>query len=167
MKKVAHPGLLGVIALATLAAVIFEVVGHSQLRGVQNLGLGLFLIVLFTPVKALVLERFGAVRPYWSSLVANASSMLLGLPFHLSLTLGLKLLTSFVISAVIEAVALYAFGASRSPMKCGAMATYASLIGHILFAGYLLCVDNTLVGVAVLLVGFTLLQAPSFFSSFR
>ncbi len=167
MKRVAHPGLLGAIALAALAAAIFEVVAHPGLRGIRNLGFGLFLILLFTPVKALVLDRFGAARPYWSSLLANASSMLLGLPFHLPLAPGSKLLTSFAISTVIETAALYAFGASRSLKRCLAMAAYASLIAHTLFAGYLLFSRNTVAGVAVLLAGFALLQAPSFFPRLR
>jgi len=75
------------LVLVVLLSVLVFALGLYLQEGPtwQGLGMAVFLILLWTPLKGLIYRRLEASKPYESALAANASSEIAGLPVHLAL----------------------------------------------------------------------------------
>jgi hypothetical protein len=73
--------LLVLLVLLVFALALYVQEGPTW----RSLGMALFLILIWTPLKGLLYRRLEAARPYESARAANASSELAGLPVHLGL----------------------------------------------------------------------------------
>jgi hypothetical protein len=151
--------LVLVILLALLVAALALYVREGPTW--TGLGMALFLILIWTPVKGLIYRRLEAAKPYESALAANASSELAGLPFHLALSFWPLMGTSFLVSASIETLALAAVGGAASWRRCLFLAFYGSLVVHLMTVGWFASHRSLAVGVPFLLAGIVLFHLPS------
>jgi hypothetical protein len=129
----------------------------------ESLGMALFLIVIWTPLKGLLYRRLGGRKPYQSALLANASSELAGLPFTLAIGFWPLMGVSFVISAAIESVALVAMRTAKSVGRSVAIATYGSAVVHLITAGFFVSQRNLTLGLPLIVVGILLFHLPAIF----
>ena len=127
----------------------------------SSLGMALFLIVIWTPIKGLVYRRLQAARPYESALAANAASELSGLPVHLALPFWPLMGVSFLVSAAIETLALAALRTAPSFRRCLFLAFYGSLMVHLMTVGWFASQRNLAIGVPFLLAGIALFHLPA------
>jgi hypothetical protein len=157
--------LLLVILLALgIAALALYVREGPTWRG---LGMALFLILIWTPLKGLLYRRLSAVRPYESALAANAASELSGLPVHLGFSFWPLMGASFLISAAIESLALAAMGSAPSFRRCVFLAFYGSLVVHLMTAGWFVSQRSLALGIFLVVVGVVLFHLPAHSSSLR
>jgi hypothetical protein len=127
----------------------------------QGLGMAVFLILIWTPLKGLVYRRLEAARPYEGALAANASSELAGLPFHLALSFWPLMGVSFLVSAAIETLALAAVGSASSWRRCLFLAVYGSLVVHLMTVGWFASHRSLALGIPFLLAGIALFHLPA------
>jgi hypothetical protein len=127
----------------------------------EGLGMAVFLIVIWTPVKGLLYRRLEAVRPYESAFAANTSSELAGLPFHLALSFWPLMGVSFLVSAAIETLALAAIGSASTFRRCLFLSFYGSLVVHLMTVGWFASHRSLALGVPFLLAGIVLFHLPS------
>jgi hypothetical protein len=148
---------------ALLLGLAVVALGFYLLEGptLTGLGMSLFLILIWTPIKGLLYQRLEGLKPYQSALAANASSELTGLPFHLELPFWPLMAVSFLVSGAIEVLALAAMGTAISWKRCLFLAFYGSLVVHLMTVGWFASQRNLSVGIPFLLVGIVLLHVPS------
>jgi hypothetical protein len=127
----------------------------------RGLGMALFLIAIWTPVKGLVYRRLEGLKPYESALAANASSELAGLPFHLALSFWPLMGTSFLVSASIETLALAAMGSASSWRRCLYLAFYGSLVVHLMTVGWFASHRSLALGIPFVIAGIVLFHLPA------
>jgi hypothetical protein len=127
----------------------------------RGLGMAVFLILLWTPLKGLIYRRLEASKPYEGALAANASSEIAGLPFHLGLSFWPLMGVSFLVSAAIETLALAAMGSATSWRRCLFLATYGSLVVHLMTVGWFAAQRSLTLGIAFLLAGIALFHLPA------
>lgn len=149
--------VLLLIVVAALAAFVFE--GPS----IQSLLMAVFLILIWTPVKGALYRRLGGLRPYPSALAANATSLIAGLPFHLDLDFWPKIAVSFVVSALLETLALVAMGTASRPRRCLFLGFYASFVVHLITAGWFASQRNLTLGVPFIVAGILFFHLPTLF----
>lgn len=152
--------LLMILVLLVCALAVYVNQGEEG-PGWEGLGMALFLILIWTPVKGLTYRRLEAARPYESALAANASSELAGLPVHLALSFWPLIGVSFLVSAAIETFSLAAMGSATSWRRCLFLAFYGSLVVHLMAAGWLASHRSLALGIPVLLVGIVLFHLPA------
>jgi hypothetical protein len=152
--------VLVVLLVAVIAALLTYLYQGPRLSSVALAG---FLILIWMPVKGLVYRRLGGVKPYWSALAANGSSELTGLPFRLGLGFWPLMGTSFLVSALIETLALVVMGTAPSLKRSLVLAFYGSLVVHLITAGWFYAQRSPAVGVAFIVAGVALLHVPTFF----
>jgi hypothetical protein len=152
--------VLAVLLLGISAALVVYILGGPRW---QSLAMAGFLIVIWTPIKGLIYRRLGGARPYQSALAANASSELIGLPFHLGLAFWPSIGVSFVVSAAIETLALLVMGTASSLKRALFLSYYAGFVAHVITAGFFRAQRDLGVGVAILAVGIALVHLPTFF----
>ena len=127
----------------------------------QGLGMAVFLILIWTPLKGLVYRRLEASKPYEGALAANASSELAGLPIHLGLSFWPLMGVSFLVSAAIETLALAAVGSATSWRRCLFLAIYGSLVVHLMTVGWFAAHRSLALGIPFLLAGIVLFHLPA------
>jgi hypothetical protein len=149
--------LLLLIVVGALAAFVLE--GPSA----ESLLMAVFLIVVWTPVKGALYRRLGGLRPYSSALAANASSLIAGLPFHLPLSFWPKIGVSFLVSAVLETLALVAIGTASRPKRCLFLGLYASFVVHLITAGWFASQRSLTLGVPFIAAGILLFHLPTLY----
>jgi hypothetical protein len=149
--------------LGLLLGLVVVALGFYLLEGptLSGLGMSLFLIFIWTPIKGLLYQRLEGQKPYQSALAANASSELAGLPFHLELPFWPLMTVSFLVSGALEVLALAAMGTATTFRRCLFLAFYGSLVVHLMTAGWFASQRNLALGVPFLLAGIVLLHAPS------
>ncbi len=126
-----------------------------------GLGMAVFLVLIWTPVKGLIYRRLEGTKPYESALAANAASMLAGLPFHLALSFWPLMGTSFVVSATIETLVLAAVGTGASFRRCLFLAFYGSLVVHLMTVGWFASQRSLALGIPFLIAGIVLFHLPA------
>ena len=127
----------------------------------SGLGMAVFLVLIWTPVKGLLYRRLEGGRPYESALAANASSELAGLPFHLALSFWPLMGVSFLVSASIETLALAAMGSASSWRRCLFLAFYGSLVVHLMTVGWFASHRSLALGIPFLIAGVVLFHLPA------
>jgi hypothetical protein len=147
--------LLLVLVVGALAFYVLE--GPTW----TGLGMAVFLVLIWTPVKGLVYRRLAGAKPYESALAANASSEVAGLPFHLALSFWPLMGASFVVSASLETLALVAVGTAPSFRRSLFLAFYGSLVVHLMTAGWFASQRNPAIGIPFLLAGILLFHLPA------
>lgn len=153
--------VLLVVATAALAAFVFQ--GPSM----ATLLMAILLIVVWTPIKGALYRRLGGLRPYASALAANASSLIAGLPFHLGLAFWPKIGVSFLVSAILETVALVAMATANRPRRCLFLGFYGSFVVHLITAGWFASQRSLALGVPFILAGILLFHLPTLFPETR
>lgn len=153
------------LVLVVLLAGIVAALAAYVLRGPrwQSLLTAAFLVVIWTPVKGLVYRRLSGARPYESALAANASSELIGLPFHLRLPFWPLMGVSFLVSSAVETLALLVMGTTATVKRALFVSYYAGFATHVITAGFFRAQRDLLVGVTLLVVGVALVHLPAFF----
>ncbi len=149
--------LVLLLSLLVLALALYLQEGPTW----QGLGMAVFLVLIWTPVKGLIYRRLEAAKPYEGALAANASSELAGLPFHLALSFWPLMGVSFLVSAVIEALALAALGSASSWRRCLFLAFYGSLVVHLMTAGWFASHRSLALGIPFLIAGIALFHLPA------
>ena len=153
-----------VLGLAVAAALIYFFVEDRSWR---NLGMAIALILVWTPVKGLLFRRLSIKLPYRSAIVANASSELTGLPFHFGLSFWPLMGASWILSAAVEWIALLALGTARGPGHALWTSFYASLVVHLLTAGFFYANRQFIGGALLILAGVVLFHLPASFEHRR
>ncbi len=151
------------LVLVVLLSVLVFALGLYLQEGPtwQGLGMAVFLILLWTPLKGLIYRRLEASKPYESALAANASSEIAGLPVHLALSFWPLMGVSFLVSAAIETLALAAMGTATSWRRCLFLAIYGSLVVHLLTVGWFASHRSLALGIPFLLAGIALFHLPA------
>ena len=149
--------LLVLLVLLVVALALYVQQGPSW----RSLGMALFLILIWTPLKGLLYRRLEAARPYESALAANASSELAGLPVHLGLSFWPLMGVSFLVSAAIETLALAAMGSAVSWRRCLLLAFYGSLVVHLMTVGWFAGSRSLAIGIPFMLAGIALFHLPA------
>lgn len=151
------------LALLLLLVLLVGALAFYVVEGPTWTGLGtaVLLVLLWTPVKGLIYRRLEGAKPYESALAANASSELAGLPFHLALSFWPLMGTSFVVSALLETLALVAIGTAPSLRRSLFLAFYGSLVVHLMTVGWFASQRNLALGIAFLLAGIGLFHLPA------
>jgi hypothetical protein len=147
--------VLLVVLVGSLALYVLE--GPTY----RGLGMALFLIVIWAPVKGLIYRRLEGLKPYESALAANASSELAGLPVHLALSFWPLMGMSFLVSASIETLALAAMGSASSWRRCLFLAFYGSLVVHLMTVGWFASHRSLALGIPFVLAGIVLFHLPA------
>jgi hypothetical protein len=150
--------VLLVLLVLVVSALAFYVLEGPTWRG---LGMAVLLVVIWTPVKGLIYRRLEGARPYESALAANAASELAGLPFHLALSFWPLMGTSFLVSALLETLALVAMGTTPSWKRSLFLAFYGSLVAHLLTVGWFASQRSLALGIPFLLAGIVLFHLPA------
>ncbi len=158
MSLVTRKLVLIVLLVLLVGALAFYVLEGPTWTG---LGIALFLIVIWAPVKGLIYRRLEGVRPYESALAANASSELAGLPVHLALSFWPLMGVSFLVSAAIETLALAAMGSATSWRRCLFLAVYGSLVVHLMTVGWFASQRSLALGIPFVLAGIVLFHLPA------
>jgi hypothetical protein len=127
----------------------------------RGLGMAVFLILIWTPVKGLIYRRLEGMKPYESALAANASSELAGLPFHLGLSFWPLMGVSFLVSASIETLALAAMGSASSWRRSLFLAFYGSLVVHLMTLGWFASQRSLALGIPFVVAGIVLFHIPA------
>ena len=127
----------------------------------RSLAMASLLIVLFVPIKGLVYRRLGGRRPYFSALVANAASLVAGLPFHFDISLLPHIGVSFLAASAIETFALVGFGTMPTFRRSLLLAVYGSLVVHLISAGFFLSFRSIARGAPYLVLAFVLVHLPT------
>ena len=150
--------LLLVLLVFALALYVYQGQEGPSWAG---LGMAVFLILIWTPLKGLIYRRLEGAKPYESALAANASSELAGLPVHLALSFWPLMGTSFLVSALLETLALAAMGTATSWKRCLFLAFYGSLVVHLMTAGWFASQRSLALGVPFLIAGIVLFHLPA------
>lgn len=150
--------ILLVLLVVALALYVYEGQEGPTWAG---LGMVVFLVLIWTPVKGLIYRRLEGAKPYESAFAANVSSELAGLPIHLALSFWPLMGVSFFLSASIETLALAAMGSATSWRRCFFLAFYGSLVVHLMTVGWFASDRSLAVGIPFLLAGIVLFHLPA------
>ena len=157
-----RPVLLMLLVVIDGAALVFAMLGGSSW---PDAGMALFFIACFTPVKGITYRRLGGRKPYATALLATFSWQAIGLPIDLDSFWGI-MGASFLVSIVVDFLALIALEAAPNIARCWFLALYGSLIVHSLTIGFSLVVfeRNIALGLALLAMGIGLFLLPAFYA---
>jgi hypothetical protein len=153
--------LLIVLLLGVISALTFFVLHEPSL---SSFAMALFLIVIWAPVKGVLFRRLGGKKPYWSALAANASSELVGLPFHLALSFFPLMAASFLITGAIETLTLFVMGTAATFKRCLFIGLYGSLVVHLISTGWFASHRSLTLGIPFIVVGIVLFHLPALYS---
>lgn len=151
--------LLGALFFLGVVAVLFHLSGRPD---PADYLLAVGLVALFTPLKALMIRWLGGRRPHTSAFAASLFSMVVGLAFQESFDIGLLIVRSTVITAVLEFPVLYALRTDDSPRRLLALSAYLSVVVHLLSGGFVLLSRYPAVGALLMGLGVVTLWAPLF-----
>ena len=151
---------------ALLSLVVALVVGSiawfwtTQARA-ESFLMAVFLILAWVPIKGMVYDRFRLPRPYLAALIANVASELIGLNFSLGFGFWSLMFISMTASALIDALTIYAVGLCPRLREALVVAGYASLVVHLITAGFFWWRRSVAQSVVLIIVGFVVSHPPS------
>lgn len=151
-------GAVLAIALAVVGSVVWFWLVDGRAQSFLMAG---FLIVAWVPIKGMVYDRFRVPKPYVAALIANVASELIGLNFHLGFGFWSLMIASMFASAFIDGLALYATGVQSRLRQALVVALYASLVVHLITAGYFWWTRSAAQSVALVVAGFIISHPPS------
>ena len=157
-----RPVVLMLLVVIDGAALVFAMLGGSSW---EDAGSALFLIACFASVRGITYRRLGGRKPYATALLSTFSWQAIGLPIDLDPSWAL-MGTSFLVSLVVDFLALIAMNAAPTVARCLFLGLYGSLIVHFLTVGFWVFTvqRNIALGLALLAIGVGSFLLPAFYT---